>query len=417
METIARPDWIRAGVGRWVIGLAAAIIALTSAPAHAQMDPARRFQLEGGYEQGLGQPGPKAPYFFAYLNRPGVLGSSSTLRLAIAPVYLDGELGLKNAFGRYADAGIGLSGGGYAFGQTEVFRGDEKRGESFIGHGGGPSISVYPHFGKLGPAPLNGVLRVAASYADYRRNSATAPQFVLPPNEWTAMFRAGLRYGGQPPGLDRAPAMELSAWWESREREHSIPYGYNGDRVAQGQTNLYWWRGLFNYTMKDGVRLGAGTSIGGGTGVDRFSAYRLGGMLTLNSEFPLILPGYFAQEIAAERYAHLWLRGGVPLDDMKKFVFNVFAAGATITPVTGTDAGGAQHLGVGTGIEFAPRKGALRGMLSYGYSPTAERGGGRGGHGVALSLELNLAATSNVPASRQTDSQQGLRWLLGPFSP
>ena len=398
-------------------GWAAALIVLAAAPVRAQIDDARRFQLEGGYEQGLGQPGPKWPYVFAYMNRPAVLGSSATLRLAIAPVYLDAELGIRNAFGRYADAGIGFSGGGYAFGQTEVFRGDEKRGESFTGHGGGPSLTAYPRFGNLGPAPLTGVLRAGASYSDYRRDYATAPQFVLPQNEWTALFRAGLRWGGQEPGLDRAPAMEVSTWWESREREHSIPYGYNGDRVAQGQTNLYWSRILFAYTMKDGVRLGAGTSFGGGTGIDRFSAYRLGGMLTTNAEFPLILPGYFAQEIAARQYAHLWLRGGVPLDDRKKFVFNVFAAGASITPVTGTDAGGAQHVGVGTGLEFAPRKGALRGMLSYGYSPTAERGGGRGGHGVALSLELDLAAPTGPHIRRPTDTQQGLRWLLGPFGP
>src|SRR5258708_6606522 len=125
---------------------AAALIVLAVAPVRAQIDGAHRFQLEGGYEQGFGQPGPKSPYFFAYLNRPNVLGSSETLRLAVAPVYVDAELGLRNAFGPYADAGIGFSGGGYAFGQTEVFRGDEKRGESFIGHGGGPSFTAYPRF-------------------------------------------------------------------------------------------------------------------------------------------------------------------------------------------------------------------------------------------------------------------------------
>src|SRR5438128_7259100 len=104
--------------------LAAALISLAAMPVRAQIDDARRFQLEGGHEQGLGQPGPISPYVFAYLNRPGVRGSSATLRLAVAPFYFDAELGLKRAFGAYADAGLGLSGGGYAFGQTEVFRGD-----------------------------------------------------------------------------------------------------------------------------------------------------------------------------------------------------------------------------------------------------------------------------------------------------
>ncbi|HEX4047070.1 MAG TPA: hypothetical protein VH309_04525, partial [Elusimicrobiota bacterium] len=332
---------------------AALAAALAAAPAAAQIDPARRFRIEGGYEQGVGQPGPTSPYLYAYVNRPGVLDSSDTLRLVVAPVYADAELGIHDAFGPYADAGLGLSGGGWAFGQTEIDRGDEKRGESFAGHGGGPSFSAYPRLGRLGPAPLNANLRIAAAYADYVRDSATAPQFALPQNGWTGQFRAGLRWGGLPPGLDRAPAMEVSAWWESLSREHPGPYGYGGDRVAQGRTDLYWTRLLFQYATDAGTRLGAGASLGAGTGVDRFSAYRLGGMLTLNTEFPLVLPGYFSQEIAAQDYAHLWLRAGVPLDDDKRLVLNFFAAAATITPIPGTDAGGAQHAGVGTGIEFA----------------------------------------------------------------
>jgi hypothetical protein len=139
-------------------------------------------------------------------------------------------------------------------------------------------------------------------------------------------------------------------------------------------------------------------------------------MLTLNSQFPLVLPGYFSQEIAARQYAHLYLRGGIPLEDSKKFVLNVFAAGATITPVAGTNAGGTNHAGVGTGLEFAPHHGALRGMISYGYSPTALRGGARGGSGVALSLELNLEPRKGEqPGGEQSDTQEGLRWLLGPL--
>jgi hypothetical protein len=392
--------------------LAAALLALIVAPVRAQIDDARRFQLESGYEQGLGQPGPAAPYLFVYLNRPGVFRSSDTLRMAVAPVYLDTELGIKGAFGSFSDAGIGFSGGGYAFGQTEVFRGDEKRGESFVGHGGGPSLSAYPHLGHVGPLPLSGVLRVSGSYADYRRDDDTAPQFVLPPDEWTGVFRTGLRLGGQAPGLDTAPALEVSVWGESRVREHAASYGYDDDRAAQGRTNLYWSRMLFAYTLKDGVRLGATTSFGGGAGVDRFSAYRLGGMLTQNAEFPLVLPGYFSQEIAARQFAHVYLRAGAALDDKKKYTVNVFAAGASITPVTGTDAGGAQHVGVGTGLEFTPRKGALHAMLSYGYSPTAMRGGRRGGDGAALSLELNFE-TAPKGATLPMDTQQGLRWLLG----
>lgn len=172
---------------------------------------------------------------------------------------------------------------------------------------------------------------------------------------------------------------------------------------------------LFKYRFPDNERLGAGVNLGGGTSVDRFSAYRLGGMLINNAEFPLTLPGYFSQEIAAERVAHMWVTLGKPLTAERRVVFNVFAAGATIKPVPSTDAGGSQHLGFGMGMEFAPRKAALHGMASYGYAPTAARGSGRGGHGVALSLELNLGTTP-PPSGHTTETQGGLRWLLGSSS-
>ena len=392
-------------------GVLAAAALLLAAPAPAQIDGARRFQLEGGYEQGVANPGPSGPYAFLYYNRPGVVGSSSTLRVALAPVYADVELGLRAAAGPGNDAGLGFSGGGYAFGQTVVDRGDERRGESFMGHGGGPSLSFYPALGKLGPAPLNGVLRVSGSYANYERNSDTRPGFRLPTDTWTGAARAGLRWGGQEPGLDRSPAMEISGWWESRLREHGGVYGL-GDRTAERRTDLFWTRVLIAYALKCGVILRGGASAGAGEGVDRFSAYQLGGLLTMNSEFPLILPGYFSQEIAARRYAQAWTRVGLPLDGARRLVLNLFAAGASVATVPGADAGGPRHVGVGAGLEFVPARGALRTQLDYGYSPTAARGGGRGGHAVALSVEINFASPA-PRAGRPPDSQQGLRWLLG----
>lgn len=371
--------------------------------------------MEVGHEQPLGNPGPSAPYVYLYANRPEAFGSSTTLRLALAPVYVDSEVGLKNFTGPGGDAGIGFSGGGYAFGQTEVVRGDYRRGESFTGHGGGPSFSLYPQLGKLGPVPLNGYFRVGASYADYRRVSRTDPAFVMPPNEWTGLFRGGLRFGGQEPGLDKSPAAEASIWFEHREREHDETYGY-GDRIAQRRASLYWGRLLFTYTLWDRTRIGTGISAGGGTDVDRFSAYRLGGMETLTSEFPLILPGYFPQEIAARNYEHVWIRGGFSFDRLRSLLFTMTAAAASIDPVRGTDAGGTLHAGGSVGLEFMPKKAAFRGMLSYGYAPTAARGAGLGGQEIALGVEINFLAPPVSRRSRLNTTQQGLRWLLGPLS-
>ena len=230
------------------------------------------------------------------------------MRLALAPVYADAELGLPRGGGQSTDLGLGLSGGGLAFGQTEIVRGDERRDASFIGHGGGPSFSVYPRLGKLGPAPLNAVARLSGSYAVYERTASTPQTFLLPDDGWTGEARAGLRWGGQEPGLDRSPAAEVSAWWESRLRQHAGTYGFH-DLVARSKTNWFWARILFDYAVKSGTVLGGGFSAGGSTSADRFSAYRLGGMLTMTSEFPLPTPGYYFEDIA-QRHAHPRLRLG-----------------------------------------------------------------------------------------------------------
>lgn len=397
-------------------GVLAAALALSALPAAAQMDPSKRLQLEGGFERGVGAPGPVAPYAYLYMNHPGVFGSSTTLRLALAPVYVDSELGLTEAMPR-TDVGLGISGGGYAFGQTEVYRGTDLRGESFMGHGGGPSLSFYPRLGKVGPVPINGVVRVGAAYANYERDSKTDAAFQLPPDEWTGFARFGIRAGGSPPGLNPGPAGEVSAWLERRDREHGGVYGINGDREARRRSHLYWTRGFVSLPLKNGSLVAGGFSLGDGDGVDRFSAYRLGGMLTMNAEFPLIIPGYFSHEIAATSYAHVWAREGVPLDEQHRYVWSVFAAGAGVKPVRGTDPGGTYHGGVGVALGFMPKRAALRGEFSYGYSPTALRGRRRGGHGVALTMELNFNAPGLPSRARLPSTQEGLRWLLGPFNP
>jgi hypothetical protein len=394
-------------------GILTAMALLAAAPVSAQIDDTKRLLLEGGGERALGNPGPAGAYGFWYLNKPDAVGPGSAWRLALAPVYLDTELGLPGLLGSRTDVGLGFSGGGYAFSQQEVVRGDRRRGESFIGHGGGPSLSFYPKIANIGPVPLSGVFHFSAVYTDYQNTSRTDSNFVVPPDEWTGTARGGLRLGGQEPGLGRGPALELSAWYEARIRDRPGTYGYNHDRVVRRDINLYWMRFLFMSPAEGGPRGAGGFSLGGGDRLGRLAAYRLGGMLTQTSEFPLILPGYFPQEIAARKFAHVWTKFGLPIDVSSRYYLNLVAAGASVTPIGGTDPGGPLHAGFGLGLEFAPRKAALHGELTYGYSPTAIRGERRGAHSIALTAEVDFLTPEKGPARRANTRQQGLGWLLG----
>ncbi len=113
----------------------------------AQIDSAKRELIQLGYNQPIEGHGPLAVYGFYYLNAPNYLQHTNlTLRLAVAPVYLDSELGISRALGANTDLGVGLAGGGFADSYSEVRQGKYLQGESFTGHGGEVSSSVYHLF-------------------------------------------------------------------------------------------------------------------------------------------------------------------------------------------------------------------------------------------------------------------------------
>jgi len=68
--------------------------------ASAQIDPVRRDLVQLGYNQPLEGRAPLAAYAFFYHNQPDFLRTNITLRLALAPVYLDSELGFVHGLGQ-----------------------------------------------------------------------------------------------------------------------------------------------------------------------------------------------------------------------------------------------------------------------------------------------------------------------------
>ncbi len=264
--------------------------------ASAQIDPVKRDLIQFGYNQALEGHAPFAGYAFYYHNQPDFLRTNLTLRLAVAPVYLDSELGFVGGLGPNTDFAIGVAGGGFADNYSEIRGGTYYPSESFDGNGGEISASVYHLFNPGDEIPLNFVLRGTAHYSFYNRNGDTATDFALPADHGDFSVRTGLRWGGVEPTLFPPLAMELSVWYEGHFRSDSGVYGFGGDRELKEQSHLFWAEAALAYTLPKSqqsfyVRLTAGTSVD----ADRFSAYRLGGFLPLIAEFPLSLPGYYFQ--------------------------------------------------------------------------------------------------------------------------
>lgn len=379
-------------LGRLSIFWLAVSFAAGSLEAWGQIDPVKRRLIQLGYNQPIEGRGPIAGYGFYYHNQPNFPATNQTLRLAIAPIYVDSELGFSGLLGPATDLAVGLSGGGFADSYAEVRQGNFFEDQSFIGHGVSAASSVYHTFnpGKL--IPLFGILRGAVHQTFYVKDSDTAPNFQLPDDITFFNLRSGLRWGGLEPSLTEPWAMELSAWYELQVRDDAGPYGFNGDRSVERTSQLFWARGLIKYMFESehwfDVTLTAGTSID----ADRFSAYRLGGVLPFVSEFPLSLPGYYFQELSAKQF--VLLNGGYsfPLTPSKNWRLNLAAAGAVVDYLPGFQQSGDWHSGIGAGITYISPRGSWLTTLVYGHGFQAIRNDGRGANQVGILFQYDFDA-------------------------
>jgi hypothetical protein len=398
----------------WVVFL----VCLAALPdVRAQIDPVKRRLLQLGYNQPLEGRSPIAGYAFYYLNEPGLIQTNLTLRLALAPVYLDAELGAAHALGPNTDLGIGIAGGGFADSYSEIRQGNWLREESFAGHGAEVSANVYHLFNPGDRLPLYGIVRAAGRQSLYERDSTTAPGFVIPGDKGTLHTRMGLRLGGKEPMIQPALAMELSVWYEGQLRSDPAFYGYGQDRSIEDVSHLFWTRALWAYTLPESkhnfsVTITAGTSLD----ADRLSGYRLGGFLPMTSEFPLDLPGYYFQELSAERFVLLGGQYTLPLDPAKCWTLTAFSGTSWVDYLRGLEQPGCWNSGVGGGVGYQPRSKSWQIMAGYAYGIDAIRSHGTGSHVVGVLCQIDLSATTAPDGSRahmNPNKFRGLNWLLG----
>lgn len=363
---------------------------------YGQIDPEKRQLIQFGYNQSIEGKSPIAGYLFYHRNDPGFVRSNLTLRLIVAPVYLDSELGIRGT--EETDFGIGLSGGGFADSHNEIRSGTWLKEESFIGHGGEVSFSVYHLFNPDKMLPLSAIFRLAPHYSTFERDSDTAPGFTLPPDHLSLNARTGLRLGGVAPLMFPSLGLEVSTWYEGQLRSDSGRYGFN-DRELHSHAHLFWARALLVYTFTNihhtlAVNLTGGTSVNG----DRLSGYRLGGFLPLASEFPLNLPGYYFQELSADHFGLFSTSYIVPLDARARWTITGVGSIAQIDYTEGMEQRGKWHSGVGAALGYKSPRDTFHIVLGYSYGINAIRDHGRGAQTVGLLFQWDLEARHRTRA-------------------
>jgi hypothetical protein len=376
------------------------LLSLTSQVGFGQIDPYHRNLLQLGYDQPINSQGPQAIYAYYYYNNPEIAGTNTALRLAIAPAYLDGELGFRQLLSPTTDVGIGLYGGAYGDNFYEVRQGNYRRRESFNGSGAGTALSLYQLLNPGMLIPLRAVGRGGIRYSGYTGTRDTANDFELPDARPMTFARGGLRLAGKEPVLYPDLGLEVSAWVERQWRLNDGAYGFNHDRRTEGQSDLYWAYAGMSYSWTNvGHKVSFATTAGGSRDADRFSAWRLGGVLPLVAEFPLILPGYFYQELTATRFVHLHASYLFPLGLQDRLQFRLEAASALLDYLPGFEQPDPWQTGVGCGLTFTPRNKFCRIVLRYGYGFNAIRDDGdKGAHSVGLLFQYDFEQRKKLAA-------------------
>lgn len=377
--------------------------------AQAQLDPEARQILHIGINQPLRDDGPQAHYLFYYWNMPDKPATNRVVRLIVAPTYLDGEFGIKNALGQNTDLGLGLFGGGFQNSYDEVRQGHYYRDESFDGHGGGANVSIYHLFNPDATIPLYGLARATADYRVFENSDDTARHFVLPENQPFVTLRTGFRYGGAEPVLFPRLAFEISAWYELQHRMDSGNYGFDGDRRLAADTQRIWGRMQLNYTFPHTEHyVMVGLMSGVVLNADRFSAFRVGGALPFTSEFPLYLPGYFFEELSTKDFGLAYGLYSIPFGPAKRWSIMAMGGTALVDYIHGEEQPGHWNSGVGCGIGYTTKDRRWRAALVSAYGIDAIRDHDRGGYNLGMMFQYNFGKT-RFASDRAFEGLQGVR--------
>ena len=400
---------------RWLYRGSSWLAALLPVVATAQIDPIKRDLIQFGYNQPVEGKAPLAAYAYYYHNQPDFLRTNLTLRLALAPTYIDSEFGFNHGLGPNTDFALGLAGGGFADGYNEIRNGKWLEGQSFDGNGAEINGSVYHLFNPGDQIPLNWVFHTGARGSFYQASDKTSSNFELPDDMAEFNVRTGLRYGGMEPTLFPDLAMELAVWYESEIRTSAGNYGFNGDRELETASHLFWASAALSYTLPECkqnifARLLAGTSVN----ADRLSAYRLGGFLPLIAEYPLSLPGYYFQEFSARQFVLLNASYTIPIAPDERWNLEFNGATAGINYLSGTAQTGSWVSGVGAGLLYRSPSDQYKVILNYAYGIDAIRDDGRGASSITVLFQMDLGKMPGKDFTRtQPNHWRGWNWLLG----
>jgi hypothetical protein len=370
-------------------------IAFAQLPARVEtpytvMDAESRTFIEGGVEYPLRGNGPLTGYGYMFYTKPHFLDEDLYLRLVIPPGYFISELIKDHWPSENSAVGIGISGGFFAESQTEFLNGHYEKDQSFNGDSAGGTLAYYLRGLKIGGVlPAEAQIRANPKYVWYDRTSNTADRFRLPENTAIYDVRAGFRLGGVPPELFPSAALEWSLWQTVSYRDNAGRYGYREQpQESEHLTGKTWTRlgGIFTFwgTQQASAFLNGGIA----ENTDPLSSFRMGGGLRLRAEFPLLLHGFYVEEIFAKKYVLVNFAYRFPVWPGQDLVhLQLLADYARVDYIQGHSLPRSNLAGVGASLSVAITK-RIDLVVGYGYGINAPRGRSFGGQEFDAQFEF-----------------------------
>ena len=362
------------------VAIASAQVPARVAPPYTLMDDETRTYIEGGVEVPLKGNGPTTGYGYLFYTRPHFLAEDLYLRLVVPPGYFISELIFDHFPSQNSALGVGVSGGFFAESQTEFRDGRYESAESFTGDSAGGTLAYYLRGPKIfGRLPIEGQIRVNPKYVWYDRNDGTSRYFRLPENTAIYDMRVGVRLGGVPPELFPNAAIEASVWHTFSYRDTAGHYGFAQElQESDHYTQRTWTRLGATYTF--GVQqVSAFLNAGIAENTDALSTFRMGGGLRLRAEFPLLLHGFYVEEIFARSFWLMNFAYRFPIWPGQDLVhLQLLGDVAQVNYIQGHHLPRSTLAGVGVNLSVAVTK-RVDLVLGYGYGINAPRGNGFGG--------------------------------------
>jgi hypothetical protein len=125
----------------------------------------------------------------------------------------------------------------------------------------------------------------------------------------------------------------------------------------------------------------------------------------MSAEFPLMIPGYYFQELSAERFVLLNGEYSVPLGRTSRWDATLFGGMANLDYFEPLKESEHWHRGIGLGISYTSRDSSWHWTLGYARGIDALRGEHRGADTIGLILQYDLESSTTNPLKRAG------RWL------